>query len=101
MWNWLSQGVRISCKDFASLKNASEAEAIKNKLLGKCINEYIDNGNLKKLAKAAVWIGNDETHYVKKCEDYSIVEMKTFIKAMVTYIDSELQVIKAEELLEK
>ena len=87
-------------KDFAILKNPSNEDNIKNIFLGKCIDEYIENEKIKKLAKAITWIGNDETHYIKKNENYSVTEMKTFIKAMVTYIDSELQVLRAEELLE-
>ena len=42
---------------------------------------------------------SDETHYVKKYENYSFQEMKAFLKAMVSYIDSELQVLEAEELV--
>ena len=86
-------------KDFAVLSNEKKVDEIKSKHLGKCIDEYIENERLKKLARAAVWIGNDETHYERKHVDYSIIEMKAFIKAMVTYIDAELQVLEAEKLL--
>lgn len=86
-------------KDFSIRANSSNEEKIKSTPLGKCINEYITSEKLKALAKAATWIGNDETHYVKKYENYSFQEMKAFLKAMVSYIDSELQVLEAEELV--
>lgn len=86
-------------KDFAIFMNNESVEQIKSLPLGKCISEYISNEKIKTLAKAAVWIGNDETHYIRTHEDYSVTEMKVFIKAMLTYVDSELQVLEAEKLI--
>lgn len=86
-------------KDFAVFMNNEKTEQIKSLRLSKCISDYITNEKIRTLAKAATWIGNDETHYIRVHEDYSVTEMKAFIKAMLTYVDSELQVIKAEKLI--
>lgn len=86
-------------KDFSILITPKKSEDIKIQPLGSCINDYIDSKRIKSLAKAATWLGNDETHYVRKHHDYDINTLKAFISAMVTFIDSELAYIDAEKLL--
>ena len=51
--------------------------------------------------KASAWIGNDETHYQRKHENYDINHLKSFIHATVSTIDSDLEVINAQQLLNK
>lgn len=88
-------------KDFAISISPESAEVIKVKLLSPCIDDHIDNKRLKALAKASAWIGNDETHYIRKHENYTTNDLKSFITAMVTFIDSELAFIDAERLIHK
>ncbi len=45
-----------------------DEETIKNKLLSACISDHIDDARVKELARRAAWLGNDETHYVRKWE---------------------------------
>ena len=49
----------------------------------------IEYSRIQKLAKAASWIGNDETHMVKKNEEWNIADMKKFILALCHLILSE------------
>jgi hypothetical protein len=35
-------------------------------LVSSVIEEYIDDSDLKEIAKRAIWLGNDETHIVRK-----------------------------------
>lgn len=86
-------------KDFAISSNPDDTEKIQRQNLAPCISEYMDNPKIKTLATASAWIGNDETHYVRKHEDYDVANLKAFISAMVSYIDSEILVLKAEALL--
>ena len=44
---------------------------------------------LQALAKAACWIGNDETHVERRHPEYGVPEMKTFIRALSYLIVSE------------
>lgn len=87
-------------KDFAIYRYPNDKENIEKLPLGTCINDYCDNSKIKMLAKACAWIGNDETHYVRKHNDYSTNELKAFINAVVTFIDSELSVDAATQLLQ-
>lgn len=86
-------------KDFAIHEHPEKQDDIEQSLLGKCIESYIDNSRIKTLAKASTWLGNDETHYIKRHPDYSIDDLKLFIDSVVSFIDSELTVRKAQELL--
>ena len=65
-------------------------EAIRNKMLGGCIDEHIDDERLKSVAKRAAWLGNDETHYVKRWEDKDIEDLKLLIKLCVNWAESIL-----------
>lgn len=86
-------------KDFAISNHPDAQDAISRAPLAQCIDNYIDNPRLKALAKASAWLGNDETHYVKKHPQYGTAELKTFINAFVTFIDSELAYKNAQSLL--
>ncbi len=40
----------------------------------------------KTLATQSAWIGNDETHYIRKQEDRDVQDIKSFIQAIVYFI---------------
>jgi len=48
-------------------------------MLSACIQQYIDNEKIKLVSKRAVWIGNDETHYVRKWIEKDIEDLKRLI----------------------
>lgn len=83
------KAVEFLIKDYCCYKDFDSIDIIKSKPLGQCIRDYIENEKIKTLALAATWIGNDETHYVRKHEDYDIEHLKVFIKSMVAYIEYE------------
>ena len=85
-------------KDFCIHQTPDEEEAIKSKLLGRVIAEYIQEPRIKTLAEKATWIGNDETHYIRKHEDRDINDMKNFIQAMVYFAGMELIVEDADSM---
>jgi hypothetical protein len=68
----------------------AKAEEIKGKLLGKCIHEDVTDPNVKATAKLATWLGNDETHYIRKWEDKDINDLKILIRLTVNWIDNVL-----------
>lgn len=86
-------------KDYATSIHPELKEQIESSMLSKCIADYIDNEKIKTLARASAWIGNDETHYVRKHQDYDVQDLKRFIKATVAYIEYELSFAEAFDLL--
>lgn len=81
-------------KDYLCHKFPADEETIKAEALGQSLRR-IEDGRIQTLAQRATWIGNDETHYVRKHEDLDVKTMKTFIQAMIHFIDSELTFEKA------
>ena len=73
-------------KDFCAKQNPSEAEQIKEQFLGAVIDKYVDNQNIKSCAKRATWLGNDETHYVRKWGKKDISDLKILIQLTVGWI---------------
>lgn len=76
-------------KDYLCHKSPDQRDDIQSEFLGKAI-QRIEDPRVKTLAERAVWIGNDETHYLKKHEALDIDDMKRFITAMLNYIEAEL-----------
>ncbi|MDC0803500.1 DUF4145 domain-containing protein [Clostridium paraputrificum] len=77
-------------KDYLKFKDPDKKDEIESEFLGKCINK-IENSNIKKMAKGATWIGNDETHYVKRWENKDITDLKNLIDLTLIWIDLELK----------
>ena len=88
-------------KDYVIHKDPSVADAVSVSMLSKTIDNYISDDRIKALAKASSWIGNDEVHYVKKHEDYNVDDLKQFIKVIVSHIDNEFTLLRAQDLLDK
>ena len=78
-------------KDYvmSSITDEEAKELIKRKNLGTCIKDDISALNIKEVAKRAVWLGNDETHYVRKWEDKDIHNLIETIKLTIHWIETE------------
>lgn len=86
-------------KDYLISIKPDDAPAIESFLLGKCISTYIENDKIKTLATASAWLGNDETHYKRKHQNYDVQDLKRFINTTVAYIEYELNLSEALDLL--
>lgn len=84
-------------KDYLIKLKHQDRNTIINLDLSKCIDKL--NSDLKDIAKASVWIGNDETHYFRKNPDYDIYDLKLFIDCIVAEIDNEYAKVKARKML--
>lgn len=88
-------------KDYCISNNPSDTSKIEQSPLSFVIENYIDSENIKTLAKAATWIGNDETHYVRKHHDYDCNSLKAFIEVTVRFIDDQTILKNAYDLINK
>lgn len=73
-------------KDYCIHKNPEKEFNIKELALSKVIGDYVDDINIKECAKRAVWLGNDETHYVRKFESQDIEDLKVLITVTMGWI---------------
>lgn len=84
------KSIEYLIKDYLIKKNPEKKSEIESKFLGKCIDE-IDDENIKSMARGAAWLGNDETHYVRKWKDKDIDDLKKLIDLTVYWIIFELK----------
>jgi hypothetical protein len=77
-------------KDYCIWCHPAERANIEGKFLASCIELYIDDINLKECARRAVWLGNDETHYVRRWEDRDITDLKVLLDLTVSWIRTNL-----------
>ncbi len=83
-------------KDYLIKVKPDQEEEIKKEFLGKSIKR-IDDKKIKQTSERAVWLANDESHYVRKWEDKDVKDLKLIIKLIVNWIDST---ILTEEIIE-
>jgi hypothetical protein len=78
-------------KDYLLSKatEAADKETIKAEQLGMSISVRIQDANIKGVAKRAVWLGNDETHYIRKWEQKDLQDLKNLIDLTVHWMEAE------------
>lgn len=76
-------------KDYLISLNLNDEEKIKKKSLGGCISEDVKSENIREVAKRATWLGNDETHYVRRWENKDLKDLKRLIDITIFWIEAE------------
>lgn len=76
-------------KDYIIKNNSSDADVVRRKFLGACISEYVDDERIKTVARRAVWLGNDETHYTRRWDDRDLNDLKKLIDLTIHWIEME------------
>jgi hypothetical protein len=77
-------------KDYAKSKVGLEKHAeIESSFSGAVIKNFISDSRIEKVAKRALWLGNDETHYLRKWENHDIDDLINLIKLTLSWIEIE------------
>jgi len=77
-------------KDYLIYKKPEERATIEKMELGKCIANKVEQESLKTVASRCAWLGNDQTHYVKRFEEFDLEMLKKLVEACVYWIQMEL-----------
>ncbi|MFK4171068.1 hypothetical protein ACI2LM_33020 [Paenibacillus lautus] len=79
-------------KDYVIMTRPDSVDVVMNHrtTLNKVIREYINDPRIVQTAERAAWIGNDETHYVRKWEDKDISDLKILIDLVSHWISMEI-----------
>ncbi|KTD91945.1 hypothetical protein ATS71_06115 [Pseudoalteromonas sp. H71] len=88
-------------KDYCISIKPDKEEEIKSNQLSRVINNYVTDENLKNCANRAVWLGNDETHYVRKWENHNLEDLKILIQLTCTWIQSSILTEKYMDEMER
>jgi hypothetical protein len=76
-------------KDYSIFYHPDDKDKIKKMPLSQCIEQYTTDARVKLVAKRAVWLGNDETHYIRKWEEKSLQDLKILISLAIHWIEME------------
>lgn len=76
-------------KDYVSLLHPEAEEEIEHMPLAGCIKKYVADTRVKVTAERAAWLGNDETHYVRRWQDKDLQDLKRFIQLASFWMQSE------------
>ena len=90
-------------KDYLISKESDEQtiDNIKSKFLNNCIQENVQNDNIKNVAKRAVWLGNDETHYIRVWANKDVSNLKQLIDLTVRWIENEIETERVLQEMQK
>lgn len=86
-------------KDYLINVKHQDKDTIIKMELGNCINKLPEQ--LRNIAKASVWLGNDEVHYFRKNPEYNIEDLKSFIECLIHFIEIDFSLIKTNKLTNK
>lgn len=76
-------------KDYAKYKAPNSAKEIEGSYSGTVVKKYIENERIQKVAERALWLGNDETHYLRKWEDKDLNDLLNLIDLTINWIEIE------------
>jgi hypothetical protein len=76
-------------KDYAKTLAPSQAATIESKFSGAVVNEFIRDARIQAVAKRCLWLGNDETHYLRKWSDHDVNDLITLIRLAANWIEIE------------
>lgn len=83
------KAIEFLIKDYSISHHPDDKEKIEKKFLGVCIEDYVTDTRVKTVAKRATWLGNDETHYVRKWEGKNLEDLKKLIDLTIHWIEME------------
>jgi len=70
--------------------NPAKHAEIENTQLGACIANHVQDAKLRLTASRATWLGNDETHYLKKWADKDVGDLKKLIELTLHWVSVEI-----------
>jgi hypothetical protein len=84
-------------KDYVLKMYPEDDNKIKSMPLQQVIQKFITEPSIKLMAERATWLGNDETHYIRKWEDKDLQDLKNLIDLTVYFISMSLKALRYQE----
>lgn len=83
------KAVECLIKDYCIYLHPEFKDTIIKDDIRKCIGETIDSPTVKSIAERAMWLGNDECHYVKRWTNKDINDFKDVINLLCDAIEQD------------
>jgi hypothetical protein len=74
-------------KDYAISLAPDKADEIRKKFSGAVVSDYILDSRIQAVAKRSLWLGNDETHYLRKWTNHDVSDLVNLIKLTANWIE--------------
>ena len=74
-------------KDYAKSLVPNKSEDIEKAFSGSIVKDYIGDPRIQAVAKRTLWLGNDETHYLKQWTAHDISDLIALIKLAINWIE--------------
>ena len=71
-------------------ENTGEEEAIDKCQLSPCISNFVRDTSVELCASRATWLGNNETHYIKKWPDKDLSDLKKLIDLTLHWFSADI-----------
>ena len=76
-------------KDYTKTLHPTKGEKIDKALPGDVVKNYVDNVKVKETAERCLWLGNDESHYLRKWSEHDIQDFINLIHITIHWIEME------------
>ena len=76
-------------KDYAKSLAPTKEKEIESKFSGAVVKDFIPDARIQAVATRCLWLGNDETHYLRKWTDHDVGDLVTLIKLTTHWIEIE------------
>jgi hypothetical protein len=76
-------------KDYAKSLAPDKAEWIEKKFSGTVVAEFVPDARIQAVATRCLWLGNDETHYLRKWTDHDVEDLVILIRLTASWIEIE------------
>ncbi len=74
-------------KDYAKSLDPDRSDEIAAKFSGEVVSEFVVDPRISAVAKRALWLGNDETHYLRKWKNHDVSDLITLIRLCINWIE--------------
>ena len=74
-------------KDYAKSLQPARSSEIEAKFSGMVVAEFIADARIQAVAKRSLWLGNDETHYMRKWNDHDVSDLVVLIRLTASWIE--------------
>ena len=78
-------------KDYAKAEHPENTEEIERCALGRCIKDHISDEFIKNSSELAVWLRNDQAHYIRKYADRDVNHLKRLIHLTLGLVENAIQ----------
>jgi hypothetical protein len=76
-------------KDYAKSIDITKTDEIEQAFAGDIVSDFISDLRVQAVARRALWLGNDEVHYIRRWVDFDVNDLINLIQLTIDWIEIE------------